>query len=294
MEKLHTLGKKISSTKQMQSVVKTMKSLAAVNIRQYESAVESLREYNETVTMGLRAVLEQNRYELSRMKVDPRRGLGLIVIGAEQGMAGQFDEVVLRKADEYINDIGITRSKIRAIALGERVAAGLGDKNIEIAAQIPIPGSIEDIASSLHELVEVMVRWAREEGFGRITAIYNRPKSGISYEAVSARLIPLSRDWIASLLKEPRPTRTVPLIHGSWREVYGALLREYVFASLVKAIIESMAAENASRLATMQAAEKNIKEHLEDLTAQFNRQRQSSITSELLDIVAGFEALTKS
>ncbi len=293
MEKLQTIGKKINSTKQMQSVVKTMKSLAAVNIRQYESAVESLREYSETVTAGLRAVLEQNRNELSRMKVDPRRGLGLIVIGAEQGMVGQFDDVVLRKTNEYINSTGVALTKIRAISLGERIATGLGDQNIELAAKIPIPGSIEEIASSLHELVEIMVRWAGEEGFGRIAVIYNRPKSGTSYEAVSARLIPLSRDWVASLLKEPRPTPTIPLIHGKWQEVYGALIREHVFASLVKAIIESLAAENASRLATMQAAEKNIKEHLEDLTARFNRQRQSSITSELLDIVAGFEALTK-
>ncbi len=278
----------------MQSVVKTMKSLAAVNIRQYESAVESLRDYGETVTMGLRTVLEQNRYELSRMKVDPKRGVGIIVIGAEQGMAGQFDDVVLRKANEYMNSTGVARSKIRAVALGERVAAGLEDEDVKHAARIPIPGGIEDVASGLHELVEIMVRWAGDEGFGRIAAVHNRPKSGTSYEAVSVRLIPLSREWVASLLEQPRPTRNVPLIHGEWQEVYGALLREHVFASLVKAIIESLAAENASRLATMQAAEKNIKEHLEDLTARYNRQRQSSITSELLDIVAGFEALTKS
>ena len=72
-----------------------------------------------------------------------------------------------------------------------------------------------------------------------------------------------------------------------------ALFRQYFFVSLYRACAESLASENASRLASMQIAEKNIAERLGELQAEFNHQRQSGITEELLDIVSGFEALTQ-
>jgi F-type H+-transporting ATPase subunit gamma len=74
--------------------------------------------------------------------------------------------------------------------------------------------------------------------------------------------------------------------------LFSSLVREYLFVSLYRAFAESLASENASRLASMQAAEKNIEERLRELSAQYHQQRQMSITSELLDIVSGFEALT--
>jgi F-type H+-transporting ATPase subunit gamma len=74
--------------------------------------------------------------------------------------------------------------------------------------------------------------------------------------------------------------------------LFSALVRQYLFVSLYRALAESMASENASRLAAMQSAERNIGDRLDDLTRQFHQQRQTAITSELLDIAAGFEALT--
>ena len=73
--------------------------------------------------------------------------------------------------------------------------------------------------------------------------------------------------------------------------LFSALVRQYLFVSLYRAYTESMASENGARLSSMQAAEKNIQERLEELTAMHRQQRQESITSELLDIVSGFEAL---
>jgi F-type H+-transporting ATPase subunit gamma len=75
-------------------------------------------------------------------------------------------------------------------------------------------------------------------------------------------------------------------------QLFSSLVRQYLFFTLYRAFVESLASENASRLMSMQAAEKNIEEHLNDLNAQFHRQRQAAITSELLDVVTGFLALT--
>jgi F-type H+-transporting ATPase subunit gamma len=76
-----------------------------------------------------------------------------------------------------------------------------------------------------------------------------------------------------------------------WDALFSALIRQYLFVSLYRAFAESLASENASRLAAMQNAERNIDERLTALQGQFHQQRQSSITEELLDIVSGFEAL---
>jgi F-type H+-transporting ATPase subunit gamma len=78
-----------------------------------------------------------------------------------------------------------------------------------------------------------------------------------------------------------------------WDALFSSLIREYLFISLFRAFAESLASENASRLASMQGAERNIEEMLHELNADFQKQRQMAITEELLDIVSGFEALGK-
>jgi len=88
------------------------------------------------------------------------------------------------------------------------------------------------------------------------------------------------------------PTRILPNYTMDWDSLFSALIREYLFISLFRAFAESLASENASRLASMQAAEKNIEEQLSELNKQFHQRRQMAITEELLDIVSGFEALT--
>jgi F-type H+-transporting ATPase subunit gamma len=74
--------------------------------------------------------------------------------------------------------------------------------------------------------------------------------------------------------------------------LFSQLVQQYLFISLYQAMAASLAAENASRLAATQSAERNIRDRLEDLTSQYRQQRQSAITAELLDVVSGFEALT--
>ena len=77
----------------------------------------------------------------------------------------------------------------------------------------------------------------------------------------------------------------------NWHTLFSALIRQHLLVSVYQSIVESLAAENASRMASMQAAERNIEERMQELRSRFHQQRQSSITTELLDIVGGFEAL---
>jgi F-type H+-transporting ATPase subunit gamma len=129
---------------------------------------------------------------------------------------------------------------------------------------------------------------------GEVTDLYlfyNRPASGAVYTPVSQRLLPLDETWRRELAELPWPTQNLSEIMGDDTETLRALIREYLFVSLFRACAESLASENASRLAAMQRADKNIEELLEDLDRTFHRLRQSGIDAELFEVTSGFEAL---
>jgi hypothetical protein len=112
-----------------------------------------------------------------------------------------------------------------------------------------------------------------------------------SWQSNSQRLLPLDATWQQGLAKVPWPTKTLPEVTGGGTATLRALLREYLFISLFRACAESLASENASRLAAMGPADKNIDESLETLHGTCYRLRQAGIDEELFDVIAGFEAL---
>uniref|UniRef100_UPI0035682107 F0F1 ATP synthase subunit gamma n=1 Tax=Pseudomonas sp. TaxID=306 RepID=UPI0035682107 len=126
----------------------------------------------------------------------------------------------------------------------------------------------------------------------RFYVFHNRPQVGMSYAPVSQRLLPLDRQWQQDLAQLPWPSAALPEILHDARQTLRALIREYLFISLFRACAESLAGENASRLAAMQRADKNIEELLAQLHNRFNSLRQSSIDAELFEVISGYESLT--
>ncbi len=131
-----------------------------------------------------------------------------------------------------------------------------------------------------------------EGEFTELHLFYNRPTSRTFYAPVSQRLLPLDENWRLKLAGLPWPTVNLPEVMGETTVTLRALIREYLFISLFRACAESLSSENASRLAAMQRADKNIDELLENLNGAFHRLRQSGIDEELFDVVSGFEALS--
>ena len=133
------------------------------------------------------------------------------------------------------------------------------------------------------------------QNHGEVTELhlfYNRPTSGAVYAPVSQRLLPLDENWRRGLFQLPWPTANLPEVMGGGMSTLRALIREYLFVSLFRACAESLASENASRLAAMQRADKNIDDLLGSLNGTFHRLRQSGIDEELFDVISGFEALS--
>jgi F-type H+-transporting ATPase subunit gamma len=290
MEALEALKRTIHVTGELHSLVKTMKVLAGLNIRIYERAAHAVFEYNRTIERGLEIAVR----DLSEQALPPRHAAGnklaAIVFGSDQGMCGQLNDVVVAHASLALARLALRRGDQTTLAIGQRAAAQLEDAGHSVEATLAVPGSASGIAATVHDLLLRIQDW-RESGIEMVVLFYCRPYSGTLYRPRGLRLLPVDRAWIHGLRAKGWPSGVIPTYTMGTEQLFHSLIREYLFVSLFRAFAESLASENASRLASMQVAERNIEDRLKELSSQFRQSRQSSITSELLDIVAAFEAL---
>lgn len=269
-----------------------MKALAAVNIRQYEKAVESLTEYNRMVEMGLQILLRRRPEALALVESEPTARLGAVVFGSDQGMCGQLNDQIVSHAMKTMNDLGVEPKNRTLLAVGLRVTGRLEDAGQPVEESLSIPGSTAGITPMVQEIVMIIEDWHFNRKIDQIVLFFNKHLSSASYRPHTLHLWPLDLEWLRTIKEREWPTRALPTFTMDWNRLFQLLIRQYFFVSLYRAFAESLASENASRLASMQGAERNIEERLGELSAQFHQQRQMSITEELLDIVTGFTALT--
>jgi F-type H+-transporting ATPase subunit gamma len=286
-----SLRHKISSAGDLKSVVRTMKALAASSISQYENAVRSLDDYYLTVQLGLRACFRQNHLGAVGTTTESNpseEGIGAVVFGSDQGLVGQFNDMISNYAVGVLNAIAGEKT---LWAVGERVQFRLAEENLTPLQVFSVPNIITQITPLVGEIL-LEIETQREKGkITQVYLFYNRSKSGAVYEPVKQRLLPPDEAWRDDVNTLHWPSNNLPEIIGGNAHSLPALMREYLFVSLFRACTESLASENASRLAAMQRAEKNIGELLEDLHRTYHRLRQNAIDEELFDVISGFEAL---
>ncbi len=287
-----TLRRKIKDAGDLQSVVRTMKAVAASSIGQYEKSVLSLADYYRTVELGLSICFRESGPALL---IADREGLKVagtiaaVVFGSDQGLVGQFNDVV---TDFTVKTLAALPGKPEVWAVGERVHARLVDAGLPLAGVFTVPNSVKAITPLVGQILMESETRHNQREVTELHLFYNRPMSGAVYTPVSQRLLPLDENWRRMLADLPWPTGSLPEVMGGSVGTLQALIREYLFVSLYRACAESLSSENASRLAAMQRADKNIDESLENLNRTFHRMRQSGIDEELFDVISGFEALS--
>ena len=271
-------------------MVKTMKALAGVNIRQCERTVQAIAEYNRTVEMGLQVALGHPGTQPALEKYLPGRKLGAIVFGSDQGMCGLLNDQVVRHAANALRRLA-RRDSEAILPVGVRAASQLESFGRAAGESIRVPTSVFGINTAVEQVMRVIEDWHSKQGIEFVVLFYARPISGAWYRVVGVRLLPVDAEWINSLRAKKWPSKVIPTFHMDEKQVFQSLIHEYLFVSLFRAFADSLASENASRLASMQVAERNIEDRLHALTLESRRLRQDSITAELLDIIASFEAL---
>lgn len=294
MDTLENLRRKIGSAKQLKSVVRTMKAMAASNIGQYEMAVSSLGDYYRTIVLGIVAsFMEEKIQTTNERELTGRKDghpIGAIVFGSDQGLVGQFNDRLL---DFVMQSFRAMPGKKEVWAVGERIGWLLSDAGLPPARHFNVPNSVSAITPLVGQILTQAEESHERNLIREFHIFHNQPRSQAAYEPVKKRLLPLDEEWRRGLTESRWPTSKIPEVVGGVQMTIRALIHEYLFISLFKSCAESLASENASRLAAMQRAEKNIEELLDELSHRFHRLRQESIDEELFDVVSGFEALKK-
>ncbi|MDP2679518.1 MAG: F0F1 ATP synthase subunit gamma [Rhodoferax sp.] len=283
-----SLSRKIGTAGDLQSVVRTMKAVAASSIGQFESAVLALDDYHRAVQLGLVACLREMASPLVPAPA-PRRENGpiaAVVFGSDLGLVGQFNDVMASFVVTTLADLPAQKT---VWTVGERIRSRLRQTDLGLDKSFMLPGSIGAITALVGQIL-VALETLREQGaINQVYVFHNSPHAGAIYRPVCQRLLPLDQVWRRQLTAMAWPTQNLPEVMGGGAASLRAFVREYLFVSLFRACAESLASENASRLVAMQRAEKNIDELLEALRRSFHRLRQSGIDEELFDLVSGFE-----
>lgn len=287
MDTLEALGKRIDTTQNLRSVVRTMKALSATSIAQYDAAVGAMRQYMRTVEIGLGVVLRSG--ELPERGKDAVEGPVMgIVFGSDHSLCGGFNERIIQSS------VAALRASASQdwlwLAVGSRAAYALETAGQAVGHTTELPGTASGLVDTAHRILLTIDDWRARHAVSRVVLFHNRRREETAMPH-RLQLWPLDRRWLMSLAQKPLKSRCIPTFTMNATNLFAALAREHLFANIFRSGAESLASEHATRLAAMQYALHNIDEHLTDMTADFRRNRQETITTELLDVVAGFEML---
>lgn len=281
------LGRKIGSARDLQSIVRSMKALAASNIGQYERAVAALRDYCRTVELAVRACGDGAAHTSPPKVSTGAASVGALVFGSDQGLVGRFNEALAEFATRLLGSLPGRTTRIWVV--GERMESLMATAARTFAAA----NSVDAIGGLVGEM---LIDMAAAEEVGEIRELYvfhNAPGPAATYAPVMRRLLPLDAHWQSDMAAIPWPTGKMPEVIQGAEPALAAFIREYLFILLFQACAESLASENASRLAAMQRAEKNIEDMLDEMNRRFHRIRQESIDEELFDVISGYDALAR-
>ncbi len=288
MATIETLSRKLRVGEELQSVVGTMKGLAAAEIHAYESAVQALREYTTTVEQGLQILLMTS----PRMIPAPGRVEGdavVLVVGTDQGLCGPINRQVAEAAAGWLGEHEPGRRHV--VALGARVVRELEVAGVRPTQELALPGSVEAIAPAVEDLIVLMDRWRQSGELSTAVLFHQHPLSRTQQTPRMFQVHPPDVMRLRSIAERDWPTRMLPGSPHEPAELLQGLLRQDLFVALYRAIAEARAAEHGARLSAMQAAEQSIEDRLDALRTDYHQLRQAQITAELLDVISGFRAV---
>jgi F-type H+-transporting ATPase subunit gamma len=275
MDDVARLEARIASLRELRDLFTAMQALAASRVQAAQTALASARTYAQAIEEAIADAAALQTVGPASTGIDevPMRSV-LIVIGSEHGFAGAFNRRLLEHARDVIAD------REEVVIVGRRGASIAKEHGLDPVWTMPMATHIDGVLETARRLA------ARLGGSEAIRAVHGRYRGGASFDPQLRQVLPLPPE---SLMR--RPSDGSPLHQLPPRILLRRLVGEFLLAELVLALAESFASENAARLQIMQSASHNIAGKLDDLTGRSRRSRQEAITSELLEVVAGAEAI---
>lgn len=295
MAGLKEIRRRLKSVNNTKKITSAMKLVSAAKLRKTQDAVVRSRAYTD----ALRGILGQlqSGSEFSHPLLEPRasvKKIGILVLGGQRGLCGGFNTNTNRKIEALYRELAKKHpgAEVSAIILGKKPAEyyrRIGRKYIE---------SVENLADDpnnwpTQEVCQRLELDFLKGEFDELYLVYTRFRSAISTVPTAERLLPLDKEALATATsaKTPQAATGVTLFEPNPQRVFDAVVPRIVRAIVRQAAFDTKASEHASRMTAMDNATKNAKELIHSLTLTRNKLRQTGITSQLLDIVGGAEAL---
>ena len=287
---IEALQKRIKTTEDLRSIVSTMKALSSVSILQYEQANRALKKYRDNLSDAFQAlVLSQGLPEVIKEKSAPR--YLFILIGSDSGLVGRFNKEVIEQTSDWLKSNNINISDVWFITIGKRIAALAEQKHLKIFAKYASANSVKVVNSIAETLIIKIDEATRKQHINNIHILYHKRGKSTSVSLEHQTLIPFNYEKMKNLSKKKWPTNNLVQTDLKRDVFFSEIINQILGISLVSFLNFSLAAEHFIRMTNMQAAEKNIDENLEEMNLAFQQQRQEEITGELIDIVAGYQAM---
>jgi F-type H+-transporting ATPase subunit gamma len=290
---LQDLRRRISSVRNTRKITRALELVAGARLRRAQTRIEEMRPYadrmQELMVGTARAASSFRNLALLQQRDEVRR-VAIVVITGDRGLAGPFNGQVLRRAFELERQARSNGQEVAWLVVGRKGASTLRFRRYEITGEwagfSDKPG-YQDAQAVGHRLAELY----ENEEVDRVVLVYNRFESVIVQRVTTTDLLPI-REEVLSSEEEEREGPSADFIYEPEPEqILERLLPVYLETEIYRALLESAAAFLASQMTAMRNASKNAGELIDDLTLSLNRARQAEITQEILEIVAGADAL---
>jgi F-type H+-transporting ATPase subunit gamma len=284
MASLKIIRKRISSVKSTQQITKAMKMVAAAKLRRAQEAAQAARPYAEKLAEMLRTVAS-SAAELEHPLLAQReseRTIDLIVITGDRGLCGGYNTNLIRAAEAFMKRH--PDATIRLTAVGNKGFAHFRKRAVGVAEEHTHMPAGPDHALAMQLATRVAHDFAAGETDG-VYLVYSHFRSAMSQVPTVERILPV----VSEATKEIAPADYI--YEPDPATLLDRLLRQYITTVIDRAFLESIASEHGARMTAMESATSNASDMIDRLTLAMNRARQAAITTELMEIVSGAEAL---
>jgi len=286
MANLKDIRNRIKSVKSIQQVTSAMKMVAAAKMRRAQENMEKSRPYSSRLAELLNMLIpEIDRSLMPELNVREVKKTLFVVVTADRGMAGAFNTNILREAHKAIDKVGKENSEI--ICIGKKSAGYFKNRNYPIAVEYIDFWNDLGYSDAMKIGDEIIFRYINGE-VDQVQVVYNRFVNVARQEIRNETFLPMSYDPEAKD-SDYNPER---LFEPSKESVVKTIIPRYLNTQMWQFLLESNASEQAARMLAMENATSNANDMIKDLKLQFNKARQTSITTEMLEIVSGAEALS--
>lgn len=279
------LRSRIASVKNTQQTTRAMKMVSAAKLRRAQHAIVNARPYAHKLrsVISLVATTQAGQHPFL-MKHENPQSILFVVLTSDRGLCGSFNSSVLRFADKYVKEAKTKYAKVDVFCLGRRAGDFFKKRGVEPVEVVT--NLVKDIEYSLAlNLSDRLLRWYTEGEYQEIRIVYNEFKSALSQIVMNETILPVQSEDSgeevgADVLFEPGPEL-----------ILDQLLRKHFAIQIYRCMQESIASEHGARMNAMESATKNAGEMIKNLSLTLNKIRQAAITTELIEITSGAEAL---